>query len=240
MRIAILSDVHGNKEALLQVLEDCKQLCINQFIFLGDLVIKGPSPKEVFDLLKVLDLICWVRGNTDDWFNEIDEDWTPSNSKEEELYSYFKYAKSRLSNEDIEIIKNKPQKSTIQIGEVRVLCVHGSPRKNNERMDLSVSEENLHEILDGVTEEIILCGHSHIPCNLNIDKKIIFNVGSIGNPWDGRNEASYGIVELQNDEVRLIQKRVSYAYNVTIAVAHENEFPYIDKYEYWIKSGNQE
>ena len=73
MNIAVLSDIHGNITALRSVISDLKSLKITKIIFLGDLVINGPAPLECFQEIQDLKPICWVKGNTDIWYQEINE-----------------------------------------------------------------------------------------------------------------------------------------------------------------------
>ena len=73
MRVAVLSDVHANAVALESVLADSRSKGVNFYVFLGDLVINGLSPKESLDLLRETGPQVWTKGNTDAWFQEIDE-----------------------------------------------------------------------------------------------------------------------------------------------------------------------
>lgn len=97
MRIAVLSDMHGNGIALNCVINDMKKQNINKVIILGDVVMKGPMPSEVMKELKKLDIVTWIKGNTDEWFKEINEDFKPKNNNEKELYEYYKYAETKLT-----------------------------------------------------------------------------------------------------------------------------------------------
>ena len=86
MKIAILSDIHGNSIAFDAVISDIESLNISEIVFLGDLVVKGPSPLEVFTKLKDLKPLCWIKGNTDTWFAEINDNWIPTTNQEREIY----------------------------------------------------------------------------------------------------------------------------------------------------------
>ena len=101
MKIAVLSDIHGNGIALDYAINDLKSLGIKKIIILGDIVMKGPMPSQSIEILKDKDLeiLAWVKGNTDLWFEEITDSWIPSTKSENKLYLYYRYAKDNLIEE---------------------------------------------------------------------------------------------------------------------------------------------
>jgi putative phosphoesterase len=231
MRIAVLSDIHGNGIALDYVINDIKNQNIDKVIILGDVVMKGPMPSEVMKELKKLDILAWIKGNTDEWFKEINEYFKPKNHKEKELYEYYKYVETKLTEEDIEFINNLPVRSSLIINELKILCVHGTPQSIIGAIDGSVPIEEIKEIIKDVKEDIILCGHSHCPFIGEVKGKKIFNVGSIGIPFDKDNRASYGILDFSNGDVKLVNMRVNYSIDEIITIAEKNNFPYLRQYE---------
>lgn len=233
MKVAVLSDIHGNGIALDYAISDLKYLGINKFIILGDAVMKGPMPSQVFDMLtdKDLEILAWIKGNTDMWFEEDSETWIPSSDKEKQLYLYYKYAKDNLKKEQILFIKRLPFEYSLTLNGIKVLCVHGTPKSIIEAIDGSVSEDEIKEAINGVKEQVILCGHSHIPFIGELHDKKIFNVGSVGNSLDGDNRISYGILDFSENEIKLVNRRISYPINEIIDIAVKNDFPLLDEYK---------
>ncbi len=232
MKLGILSDIHANSIALSEVIKDLKSLNIKQMIFLGDLVINGPSPKEVFNQLKKLKPVIWIKGNTDEWFLEINEQWEPKSINEIKFYELFHFSKERLYQQDIEFIKKLPFSESIELNNVKVLCVHGSPRNISEAMTSEVHDYEILQMIEGVEEEVILCGHSHVSTNRVIENKMIFNPGSVGAPMDGEPRASYGILEIRdNGEIQFLIRRIPYDLNENLRIAKLRKFPYLDEYE---------
>ncbi|WP_315073520.1 metallophosphoesterase family protein [uncultured Clostridium sp.] len=236
MKIAVLSDIHGNGIALNCVISDMKKQNINKAIILGDVVMKGPMPRKVMEELKELNVLAWIKGNTDEWFKEVTEDFKPKTNNEKELYEYYKYAEAKLTEEDKEFISNLPVISSLIINDLKILCVHGTPQSIVEAIDGSVPIEEMKEIIKDVKEDIILCGHSHCSFIGEVEGKKIFNVGSIGIPFDKDNRASYGILDFSNEAVKLINRRVNYSIDKVIIIAEKNNYPYLVQYENMLRN----
>jgi len=238
VRIAVISDIHGNSAALAAVMQDMQQQKIESIIFLGDLVMVGPEPKLVINALQEMNPMCWVKGNTDVWLEEMSGDWKPSTEKEMELYEYYRYASSWLNEEEVALIIGKPYTEVIKIIDKSILCVHGSPRAINETMDYRTPMEDLVQILEGVEEDIVVCGHSHVPYFEVINGKYLFNAGSVGKPLDGDNRATYGILSIQSGALPEFEiRRVNYQISEALKLAKDRNFPFPEKYMNILISG---
>ncbi|MHA2287209.1 MAG: metallophosphoesterase family protein [Promethearchaeota archaeon] len=231
MDVAIISDIHGNLHALNAAISDIKSLNISEIVFLGDLVISGPSPLEVFQELRNLRLICWIKGNTDDWFAEINEEWLPATPQEEKLHKTFLYAQDRLDKESINFLIERPETCSFEKAGVTILAVHGSPRSISEGIGKDIGENDLKTIISNIKESIIVSGHTHVPFIGEVAYKTIFNVGSIGMPLDGDNRASYGIIKIKNKVPKCLIRKVSYPINETLATAQNRELPDLKNYK---------
>jgi putative phosphoesterase len=231
MKIAVLADVHANSTALTEILNQIEDLKISQVIFLGDLVINGPSPKEVLEQMYNIKPIAWIKGNTDNWFVEIDKKWKPDSITEIKFYELYQFAQSRLTPSDINFINNLPISQSIKINDVKILCVHGSPRHIAESMSPELSNQEILEMIHGVTERIILCGHFHSPTSRFVNNKYIFNPGSVSSPRDKDPRASYGILEISdNTNIIFTVKRVPYAIDEHLKIAKKRNFPHLEEY----------
>ncbi|ERI93870.1 phosphodiesterase family protein [Clostridiales bacterium oral taxon 876 str. F0540] len=240
MKAAVLSDIHGNGVALQYAIKDLKSLGISKVFILGDIVMKGPMPSQSLEMLRdeELEVIAWIKGNTDLWLEEISDDWVPTTGREEELYSYYRYAKDNLKEEQIAFIKELPLEYSIAIDGIRILCVHGTPKSIVEAIDSSVPEEEIKKAIEDVKEHVVLSGHSHTSFIGEVDDKKIFNVGSVGNALDGDNRISYGIMEFAEGKVNLINRRIDYPIDEIINIAIDNKFPLLDDYKSIILNGS--
>lgn len=208
MKIGVIADVHGNLEALKAVISDMKEKEINSTIVLGDIVFKGPKPLKCFEMIEALDTICWIKGNTDDWFNQIDDAFQPKNQMEERIYKEFLYVKDKLPPEAVKKISELPESKELCIGEKTILCVHGSDRKIHEPIGIMTSEQEVHALLNRLEQDILLCGHTHLPYVISCEGKLIMNVGSVGLP-DDEPKASYGIIDISGEDFEYSIRKLS-------------------------------
>ncbi len=217
---AIISDIHGNAEALSAVLADIESRQIQRILCLGDIIGYGPDPLACIDLVR--ERCQWsLMGNHDFGvlyeptnFNPAAESaafWTrdrldsePDDAKRRERYEF-------LGRLRVRIVETAPD------GRTPALFVHGSPRRPiNEYTfpdDVRQAPDKLTTIFERVTR-ICFVGHTHVPgvftdepdfyppgeltdaiYKISEEEKAIVNVGSVGQPRDLDPRASYVVLE---------------------------------------------
>ena len=219
MKIAIISDIHGNIDALESVLRDIEKENCSKIFCLGDLVMAGPEPKEtlnkIHEIMQSKDFHI-IQGNTDkmlsvfsfDTYNEI------LNTNAVMASAYL--ADSQILNEeDKTFLKNLCVQEEIKLFGIKILLVHGSPRKNNENIYPNLKIEEVEEIIAGTNADIIFCGHTHIPCGYQTNtEQTIINVGSVGRPFAESPEACYAILNINENNSTYTIKHQLVKYNV--------------------------
>lgn len=181
MRIALISDIHGNLLSLEAVLADIHFTAPDQIIFLGDLTTLGPQPKEVVQRLQDLACPC-VMGNhdtylfdraaliaysNDDWFRET-IDWTIS----------------QLSTADIAYIHRFLPLLEVPLDtHNKLLCFHGSPLSNTDMILSTTPRSELKKMLGGHKATIMAGGHTHVQLLRQHNGMLVINVGSVGMPF---------------------------------------------------------
>ncbi|MBD7912346.1 MULTISPECIES: YfcE family phosphodiesterase [Clostridium] len=198
MKIGVIADIHGNYDALMTVIVDMHKNDIDSVIVLGDIIFSGTEPQKCFERIKMIKPIVWIKGNTDNWFNEINENFKPKNELENNMYNKFLDVNSKVSKELIETIKTLKEKEETTIRGVKILCVHGSDRKINEGIGILTPQEDISELFNRLNHDILLCAHTHSPFIATKNGKLIMNVGSVGLPSD-ESRASYGILKFEDD-----------------------------------------
>jgi len=198
IKVAVISDIHGNMEALNAVLNDINKSAIKRLLILGDLAIMGAEPNNTVELVKKLPEkydVDIIQGNTDLFIVNKELPNVPDFAK-----NAITYAKETLSKENIEFLMALPVQKSITIGQTNILMVHGSPRKNDENILPGKSIEEIKPMIENTSEALILCGHTHLPAGYQIEKQTIVNVGSVGRPFTEDNKACYVILEIDENK----------------------------------------
>ncbi|MFH0702454.1 MAG: metallophosphoesterase family protein [bacterium] len=221
MKIAVLSDIHGNLDALKSVMIDIDNLKADKIFICGDLAMAGPEPEETIDFiieLKKKREVIIIQGNTDEMIikstGSPDDGYTPPN---EIMAVSLKYSQEILRADQKEFLFELPAQHKEKIGELEILAVHGSPRKNNEDILPNINEETLKKILGETREDLIFCGHTHIPVIYHVGKQTIVNAGSVGRPFTNETKACYAILDypdLAEKKFHVNYRIVSYNYKL--------------------------
>ena len=94
-------------------------------------------------------------------------------------------------------MKNLPVQKEIEIGKLKILLVHGSPRKNNENIYPNLKIEKVEEMIKGTNADIIFCGHTHKRCGYQTNtRQTVVNAGSVGRPFSEVPDSCYVVMEV--------------------------------------------
>lgn len=237
-RRAILSDIHGNLEALKAVLADIETQDIEEIFCLGDVIGYGPNPRECIDRCRDFDLT--LLGNHDngalfdpDGFSSGAENaifWTRAQLEDPTIEG----AKERW-----EFIARLPR--TYRDGDI--MFVHGSPRSplNEYVFPEDIFNQRKIERIFGFIQKYCFQGHTHVPGvfteNFRFylpseisnrytlgDQKLMINVGSVGQPRDGDPRSSYVILDGMDLEFRRVDYDPSDTRQKILAIAELDDF----------------
>lgn len=232
MKYGIISDIHGNLEALKVVLERLKD--VEKIICLGDIVGYGPLPNECIDEIRKLSGLNIV-GNHDlasigwkdiSWFHEYAQ-------------SAIIWTMDILTKENKEYLSSLPE----IIEEKDFIMVHGSLYNYTDEYITEVKKANKSfKLLK--ERNLLLVGHTHFPrlfikkenypiyrirlvdkdtIRISSDDKLIINVGAVGQPRDGDPRAGFGIFDTDTMEIKTY--RVPYNINKTQELMRKKELP---------------
>ncbi|MEM2627685.1 MAG: metallophosphoesterase family protein [Ignisphaera sp.] len=234
IKIAIISDIHGNVDALNAVLESVSRW--DYIWFLGDFVDYGPEPHIVVDIVKSLKPDAVVMGNHDNAVAlNVDCMCAP------EIHELSEYTRRNislkfLSRDQLEWLKMLPKTAEVDIGNKRFYIVHGSPRNplygymypylSLEELKLSLTPSLVSLKPKPVRANVVVVGHTHIPMDIVVDSIKIVNPGSCGQPRDGDNRASYVVYDVETEIVEI--RRVKY--DVERVIGKLRELRLEDKY----------
>ena len=220
MKIAAISDIHGNLYALMKVLEDIDDEKVDKIICLGDLVGYGPHPNEVIALIKRRDIPC-IKGNYD--ASVVDGDFTYiRNTSVNSFILPWTCEELRMSNKYF--LDSLPTSLRFTFNDVNFLFTHGSPDSINEY--LFEDKENTVKAMDNLTEDVLVCAHTHIPSFKKYNDKVFINVGSVGKPKIGLPSSTYCLIDIdESGNVKCKVKYVDYEFKRIVKDCTMLNFP---------------
>ncbi len=226
MRIATISDIHGNLHALQTVLADVDRQNIDQLFCLGDLVGYGPHPNEVIELLRQRH-VPTVMGNYDDGVG-FDKDECGCAYAEHEMRRLgdlsLAWSKEHVTAENKKYLQGLLSHMRFEVHGHRVLLVHGSPRRINEYVYEDRAARSLSRIAESADADVLVFGHTHLPYVKDVDRTVFVNDGSVGKPKDGDVRAGYAIFDI-GTAVQVTIRRVEYDVAAAAAAVRASELP---------------
>ena len=240
MRIAFISDIHGNYTALQAVLSDIKNQQVDQIICLGDTITLGPQPKEVLNTLRELNCVL-IKGNHD--WAILDPEEAAKFEITEHLIPDLYWCREHLNLADLNFISSfKATYEVVLPNGVIVICFHGSPLSPTDLIQSTTPPELLDKYFEGQKATIFIGGHSHIQMYRRYGEKLILNSGSVGNafkfayspgnipsllPW-----AEYMIIHQAGNELDVDLRRVYYDTDELQKIVRESNLPGTD---WWLR-----
>lgn len=232
MKVAVLSDIHGNLQALQSVIADIEKEKCEKVLCLGDLAMAGPLPVTTVDYI-MRNCSEWIiiQGNTDKLIAEFSLD----------IYNKMQKVFPVMANallDDVDTMEEElkkylgmlPTRKELMLEGVSVLMVHGSPRRMNEDILPNMKLSQIEEMIEGEMADLILCGHTHIPCGYQtMTKKTVVNVGSVGRPMTGIPKANYAVFEFDGGTFSVKHKEIEYDCETAAQLMRERGFEGCDQ-----------
>lgn len=208
MRVAVLSDIHGNLTAFEAVLADIRQCSPDLVLHGGDLADSGSSPIEIVDRLRDLG---WqgVMGNTDEMLVEPKslEDFASQSSAPPTLWAAVRQialaTRQMLGEKRLAWLRELPRVKT-QEG---FALVHAAPESCWRAPAAEATDAELETIYGSLGRPVVAFGHTHRPSIRDLAgyPKLLINTGSVGLPYDGDPRASYLILDEGKPSIRRVE-----------------------------------
>ena len=227
MRLAVVSDIHGNLTALNAVAADIARRSVDQVVHGGDIALIGARPAEVSDRLGELG---WrgIVGNTDEllWRPDQFASQLESAPKLEPLLrmlfeTYASSTSEMIGAERLAQLRQLPSRLTLD----DVGLVHASPGDLWRAPMPDASDDELMDSYGELDTEVVLYGHIHRPFVRRIEQTVIANAGSVGLPFDGDPRASYLLIDDRLPEVI----RVEYSVDDEVVALRASGYPDRDR-----------
>jgi len=216
MRIALLSDLHGNAVALDAVLADISRVGVDQIACLGDVANLGVAPVQVVETLQAIGCIC-IQGNHDAFL--LDPDLVHGYTEAPVITQSIAWCRQRLSQAHLAFLASFRDSAEVDLGcGSKLLLCHGTPRSNMEDLLATTPPDEVDVRLAGRHATAIACGHTHIQMLRQHRGMLLINPGSVGVPFleyvGGRQptpmpHAEYATIEVQGGGVAVTLRRVA-------------------------------
>lgn len=229
MRVALLSDMHGNAVAFRAALDEVKRAAPDLIVSLGDVAQGGPQPLECVELLQELGCRC-VFGNSDEFLLTLDPGAEPIEDEEEleRLLQTARWSREQLGQEGLEFLRGF--EPTVEVE--GLVCCHATPASNEDVVLPTTPAEQVERILDGFGTSAVAAGHVHLQWLRRFGHKLWFCVGSAGlvyeheeplgevpfRPW-----SEYAVVTLPALAVEF--RRLPFDVEELLEVARHKDFP---------------
>lgn len=225
MRIAVVSDIHGNLTALEAVLADLEEVRPNLVLHGGDLALGGPHPIEVVDRIRELGWLSVV-GNTDQALAE-----EPKALEQRSVFVALAAARSRemLGPERVTWLAARPMEQRAE----GIAVVHALPGDCWGIVEHDASDDELHNAYGPLGVPTVVYGHIHHPYVRRLEGLTIVNSGSVSLSLDGDMRAAYVVVDGGDIEHRRVAYDVERVATDMVAI----DYPNAAIYSSWLRTG---
>lgn len=220
MRIAVLSDIHGNLPALEAVLADLEEVRPEVVVVNGDLINRGPQNRAVVERLWELPY-RFTLGNHDDLVVK----WRAGHDSlrllfDDPFFAATRWTAHTLPQPHLDWLAALPYQ--VHLEELGLRVTHGSPRHYREGYDERLSEQALGEILREYPARYLVGSHTHRPYVRRHDGALVWNTGAVGAPFNGDVRAQYLVLEAEAGALVPHFRQVPYDLEATLKAFRES------------------
>ncbi|WP_270285278.1 metallophosphoesterase family protein [Streptococcus koreensis] len=240
IKIALLSDIHGNTTALEAVLADAKRAGVEEYWLLGDVLMPGTGRRHLLNLLEELPITVQILGNWEDsLWRAMKGLLDPSRASHRYLMRLCQYILEEIRPEEIESMQSLPMQVHREVSGLRVGITHHLPDKNWGRELIHIGDQKDFDCLvSNPPCDIAVYGHIHQQFfRYGSGGELILNPGSIGQPFflqaNLRKDlrAMYAILEFDDRGLKDVDfRRVTYDIERELQLAKDMKLPYFQVY----------
>ena len=236
MRVALISDMHGNAVALRTVLEDVRREDVDLIVSLGDVAQGGPQPRECVDILRGLGCPC-VYGNSDDFLITLDLGAEPveDDERRERLLDTARWSQEQLGADGLEFLGGFEPTVEIDVDGTKLVCCHATPQSNEDVILPDTPREDAERMIGNPAAQVVAAGHVHLQWLRRFSNLLWFCVGSVGLVYEHK-EPIDDVPFLPWCEFALFSeagvdfRRIPFDVDELLAAARANDFPDVERY----------
>lgn len=216
MRIALISDIHGNAVSLDAVLRDIEAAAVDLVVCLGDIVLGGPAPAQCLE--RIIALNCpVVRGNTDEAVvkaagaQRTRTAAEPAADTQQRFRDIARWCSRQLNDEHIQFLAGLPLTTTVDLTrQDQLLAYHGTPRSPYDPIYPTTPTEELEKLFSRHDALVYAGGHTHYQMVRRYKSSLVVNPGTVGMPFGFTPPqlAEYAIIHTEDGFLDVSLRRV--------------------------------
>lgn len=196
MRLAVISDIHGNFDALVPVLKKAKLEDVDHLLILGDIVGYYYHPDKILEALSNWSFDI-IKGNHEVIMDELIKNPSLNSSIRSKYGSGHQIAIEKLSPKQIDFLTNLPENKSVTYDNISILMSHGSPWSIDDYI-YPDTDKSIVQRCNSISHDFVLIGHSHYAFALKNSNSILINPGSVGQSRQEGGKASWCLIDTQN------------------------------------------
>ncbi len=237
MKLAIISDIHGNSFALDKVLTAIDDEGIADIVCLGDLALLGFDPAGSINRIAERRIPC-VRGNADDMLLNGPPMLPETESNRSIGNAWRRWNSEQTGSAERDVLAGLPPSIEVEIGGVKVCAYHGSPRSYDEGIRPETPDVTLDEYCAGTDATLLAGGHTHGMMLRWWHGRTIINPGTVGLPFvrmavdlpEIGNWAEYAVLAVENGAIDVSFRHVPIERDALARVVYDSGIPHPDEW----------
>ncbi|HLV34309.1 MAG TPA: metallophosphoesterase family protein [Spirillospora sp.] len=244
MKLAFIADIHGSSIGLDAVLADIRaRHAVEGYWLVGDYCSGGPDPVGVLERITKLPNARFIRGNADTRLingGQLSPTLEEAKQRPElipllvNMHGALSWVVGAVANQNwLTWVANLPLEQRLRLPDgTKMLMVHASPgHDSGDALYPGLSDARLAELGAGCDDDLIVVGHTHIPCERRVGKHHWVNPGSVAMPMSGDPRACYAILNADKSGYEFTFYRVDYDREAVLAQARERRYPFVQDIE---------
>ena len=235
MKLAIISDIHGNSFALDRVLNAINDEGISKIVCLGDLALLGFDPNGSINRIAERG-IPTVRGNADDMLLNGPPLLPETDAARSIGNAWRRWNSEQTGTAEREFLAGLPASIDVEIEGVTLCAYHGSPRSYDEGIRPETPDETLDEFCAGTEAALLAGGHTHGMMLKRWRGRTVVNPGTVGLPFIRMavdapgigNWAEYAVITVENGAIDISFRHLPIAQDAIAAAVHASGIPHAD------------
>ena len=236
MRVALVSDAHGNAVGLEAVLADLRRDPVDAIVCLGDVAQGGPQPAECIDLVRSLEVPV-VLGNADAFLLDADAGREVATDRQLEVREW---SLACLGPERLDVIRTFVPTVEVELGDGRrLLAFHGSPASFDDVLLPHLPDDELRGLLGDVRHALLAGGHVHLQWLRRFGDSLFVNPGSAGLGYDHEQPeddfrldpfAAYAVAAVEGGRIEIAFRRVPFDPQKVVDAIRRSGLPHGDEF----------